>query len=114
MPQRTNVYGRALHNTCVAWRNCAPNDRCRAAATGNDDDRGAFKTPTLREVARTSPYMHDGSFATLDDVVEYYDRGAQKNPGLDGRVRPLGLSAADRQNLVEFLKTLSGRIQDGR
>ena len=78
------------HNTGVAWAGGAGKaggeatvgapggeflDEGRAAITGKPEDRGAFKTPTLREVARTAPYMHDGSLATLADVIDYYDRG---------------------------------------
>ena len=55
-------------------------DEGRAGITGRPEDRGAFKTPTLREVGRTSPYMHDGSLATLEEVVDYYDRGGRANP----------------------------------
>ena len=59
----------------------APADEGRFLITHDPADRGAFKTPTLREVARTAPYMHDGSVATLEDVVENYDRGGEDNPG---------------------------------
>jgi cytochrome c peroxidase len=105
-----------FHNTGVAWRTRrgttapAPSDPGRATVTGRTEDRGAFKTPTLREVARTAPYMHDGSFGTLEAVVEYYDRGGQPNPGLDERIRPLHLSAAEKRDLVAFLRALRGRI----
>jgi cytochrome c peroxidase len=54
--------------------------------------------------------MHDGSFGTLEAVVEYYDRGGQPNPGLDERIRSLHLSAAEKRDLVAFLRALSGRI----
>jgi cytochrome c peroxidase len=94
-----------LHNTGVAW----PNGRLTDPGGGN----GAFKTPTLREIARTAPYMHDGSFATLDEVVEYYDRGGNENPHLDSELRPLRLTATERQALAAFLRSLSGTIQDG-
>jgi len=70
--------------------------------------------PTLREVARTAPYMHDGSLATLEDVVDYYDRGGNANPGLDEDVRPLHLSAEEKLALVAFLRSLSGSIRDGK
>jgi cytochrome c peroxidase len=89
-------------------------DQGRFAVTGLPAHRGAFKTPTLREVARTAPYLHDGSFATLADVVDFYDRGAAPNPGLDPRVRPLRLTTADKQDLVGFLRSLSGEVRDGR
>jgi cytochrome c peroxidase len=67
-------------------------------------DRGSFKTPTLREIARTAPYMHDGSLATLEEVVEYYDRGGNKNPQLDEEMFPLKLSSQSKADLVTFLK----------
>jgi cytochrome c peroxidase len=67
-------------------------------------DRGAFKTPTLREIARTAPYMHDGSLATLEDVVEYYDKGGTRNPQLDEEMFPLKLTEQERADLVVFLK----------
>ena len=70
---------RSLHNTGVAWRDGKFADP--GAGQGN------FKTPTLREIARTAPYMHDGSLATLEDVIEYYDRGGNRNPGLDPEIR---------------------------
>jgi cytochrome c peroxidase len=80
--------------------------------TGRDTDRGAFKTPTLREVSNTSPYMHDGSLATLEDVVAFYDEGGRGNPNLDVDVRPLGLTAEEKRVLVAFLGSLSGEIRD--
>jgi cytochrome c peroxidase len=67
-------------------------------------DRGAFKTPTLREIARTAPYMHDGRLATLEEVVEYYDKGGEPNPQLDEEVFPLELTDQQREDLVTFLK----------
>jgi cytochrome c peroxidase len=102
----------AFHNTGVAWRSGAVTDEGRARVTGVADDRGAFKTPSLREVARTAPYMHDGSFSTLEDVVEYYDRGGAQNPALDNRVRPLNLAPSEKRDLSAFLRALSGRIRD--
>ncbi len=72
-------------------------------------DRGAFKTPTLREIARTAPYMHDGSEKTLEDVVEYYNKGGTPNPQLDEEIFPLKLSDQEKRDLVTFLKEgLSG------
>ena len=71
-------------------------------------DRGAFKTPTLREVTKHPPYMHDGSVATLREVVEFYNDGGEKNPWLDPKVKPLGLTAAEIDALVEFMKALEG------
>ena len=71
-------------------------------------DRGAFKTPTLREVTKHPPYMHDGSIATLREVVEFYNEGGVKNPWLDPKVKPLGLTDAEIDTLVEFMKALEG------
>ena len=61
--------------------------------------RGAFKVPTLREVARTAPYMHDGSLATLEDVIEFYDRGGNPNPYLDSELHQLRLTPEEKQAL---------------
>jgi cytochrome c peroxidase len=102
-----------FHNTGVAWPSGEPNDEGRAQVTGVSKDRGAFKTPTLREVARTAPYMHDGSLATLDEVVAYYNRGGRSNPGLDSRIRPLTLSRSEQRDLVAFLGALTGSVREG-
>lgn len=83
-------------------------DLGRYVVTGKDEDRGAFKTPTLRDIARTAPYMHDGSLRTLEDVVEHYNKGGTKNKWLHQDVRELKLSDQDKKDLVEFLKALSG------
>jgi cytochrome c peroxidase len=103
-----------FHNTGVAWRTGVLTDEGRAQVTHVDDDRGAFNTPTLREIARTGPYMHDGSFATIAEVIDYYDRGARKNPGLDSRIRPLHLPSSEKQDIFAFLNSLTGEIRDGR
>jgi len=70
-------------------------------------DIGKFKTPTLRNIARTAPYMHDGSLATLEEVVDYYNKGGHKNRFLDPAIFPLHLSQQEQHDLVEFMKTLS-------
>jgi cytochrome c peroxidase len=97
-----------FHNTGVAWRDGRLLDEGRFGVTGKPDDRGAFKTPTLREIARTDPYMHDGSLVTLIEVVDYYDRGGNTNPGLDVELRPLRLTDIERKALVSFLESLNG------
>ncbi|HEX8737003.1 MAG TPA: cytochrome c peroxidase, partial [Pyrinomonadaceae bacterium] len=77
----------------------------REAVTGNAGDRARFKTPTLRNVELRAPYMHNGRFATLEDVVEFYNRGGDFNaPNKDPRVRPLNLSSQQKADLVAFLK----------
>lgn len=84
----------------------------RAAISGDDRDRGAFRTPSLRNVALRAPYMHDGRFATLEEVVAFYDRGGDfASPRRDPRMRPLGLPAAQRSALVAFLR---GALTDAR
>jgi cytochrome c peroxidase len=85
-----------------------PNDLGRYEITLDPDDRWKYRTPTLRNVALTAPYMHDGSLATLGDVVAHYDRGGVPNPGLDPRIRTLDLDAEERDALVAFLETLTG------
>lgn len=71
-------------------------------------DMGTFITPTLREVSRTAPYMHNGMLATLEDVVEFYNKGGGAHPNKDALLKPLGLSTSEKAALVAFLKTLSG------
>ena len=81
--------------------------------TGREEDRGAFKTPTLRNVERTAPYMHDGSLATLEDVIEFHDRGGNPNPCLDSELRPRKLTSEEKQALITLLHALSSHVQDG-
>jgi cytochrome c peroxidase len=81
--------------------------------TGETADRGAFKTATLREISRTAPYMHDGSLATLDEVIDYYNRGGNPSAGRDPELRPLGLTAEERQSVVAFLRSLNGTVSAG-
>ncbi len=83
-------------------------DLGRFVVSLRDEDRGAFKTPTLREVEHTSPYMHDGRYRTLEEVVEHYDRGGIPNPQLDRRIKPLHFTPQEKADLVAFLKSLSG------
>ena len=101
------------HNTGVAWHEGVFTDPGRFGLTNRPEDRGAFKTPTLREVARTSPYMHDGSLRTLDEVIDFYSDGGRRNPAQDPEIRPLRLTAAEKRALVAFLKSLSGTIREG-
>jgi cytochrome c peroxidase len=99
-----------FHNTGVAWRGGTLLDAGRYNVTRREQDRGAFKTPTLREIRRTAPYMHDGSIRTLEDVIEHYDRGGIPNPFLDSELRPLHLSQNEKAALRAFLEALSGRV----
>jgi hypothetical protein len=79
----------------------------RGAVTGGAADRGRFKTPTLRGLALTAPYMHDGSLATLEQVVEFYRRGGEPNENLDPFVRAIEMSDKEAADLVAFLGALS-------
>jgi len=79
----------------------------RFTVTLDEEDIGAFKTPTLRNVSATGPYMHDGSQETLMEVVEFYNKGGNDNPFLDRRMKPLNLSEQQKKDLVAFLKTLT-------
>jgi len=88
----------------------APPERGRATVTQDDADTGAFKTPTLRDVARSGPYMHDGSLATLEQVVDFYVQGGHANPWLSPKSLPLDLTAAERADLVTFLHALTGEV----
>ncbi|MEB3329404.1 MAG: cytochrome c peroxidase [Candidatus Sericytochromatia bacterium] len=97
---------RDFHNTGVGQAGPQA-DPGRQAVTHREQDRGAFKTPTLRNVARTGPYMHDGSLPTLEAVVAHYNRGGGPNPNLDPRLAPLGLTPEEAEDLVAFLRALS-------
>jgi cytochrome c peroxidase len=102
-------------NTGVGWGNGRLSDPGRFAVSGRVEDHGAFKTPTLREIGRTAPYTHDGSLATLSDVIEYFDRGGNPNPYLDRSLRPLHLSDDEKKALAAFLlEGLDGDVRDGQ
>jgi cytochrome c peroxidase len=82
-----------------------------------EKDQGAFKTPTIRNVAATAPYMHDGSQETLEEVVAWYDKGGHPNPHLSDKVKPLKLSANEKADLVAFMRALTGdlpKVERGR
>jgi cytochrome c peroxidase len=89
-------------------------DGGRFEVTGLPNDRGRFKTPSLRNVALTAPYMHNGSVDTLEDVISFYDRGGGKNPNLDAAIRPLRLTATEKAALAAFLPSLTGRTSTER
>ena len=108
-----NFTDERFHNTGAAWREGRLLDEGRFAVTGRLEDRGAFKTPTLREIARTAPYTHDGSLGSLQEVVDFYDRGGNPNPQLDPELRPLKLAPEEKQALVAFLHSLSGTVREG-
>jgi cytochrome c peroxidase len=98
-----NFSDAAFHNVGVGMDKDKP-DEGRMVISKLEGDRGAFKTPTLREIARTAPYMHDGSLATLEAVVEHYNKGGIANPQLDEEIFPLNLSDQEKADLVTFMK----------
>jgi cytochrome c peroxidase len=79
----------------------------RYLITREPRDVGAFKTPSLRDVELTPPYFHNGSEKTLDDAVEFYNKGGEPNPNLDGGIRKLNLTDAEKADIVAFLKSLT-------
>ncbi|MEK9627696.1 MAG: cytochrome c peroxidase [Nitrospinota bacterium] len=103
----TNFSDEKFHNIGIGWDREAV-DLGRYHVSHDKKDMGAFKTPTLREIARTAPYMHDGRFATLSQVVEHYNQGGVKNPFLDNQIIPLNLSESEKKDLIEMLRSLNG------
>ncbi|BDG10820.1 cytochrome-c peroxidase [Anaeromyxobacter paludicola] len=105
-----------FHNLGVGWKDPGPGrpalegfaDRGRYEVTHDPRDLGAFKTPTLRDCSRHAPYMHDGSMATLREVMFHYARGGTPNPGLDEAIFRFPLSERDADDLVAFMEALDG------
>lgn len=93
-------------------------DLGRYEVTKEESARGAFKTPTLRNVAHSAPYMHDGSQQTLEEVMHWYNIGGHKNPWLSDKMKPLDLSEQEKKDVVAFMvEGLSGefpRVQTKR
>ena len=108
-----NFTDEQFHNTGVAWHDGQPEDEGRFRVTANAQDRGAFKTPTLREITRTGPYMHDGSLATLEEVIAFYSDGGRANPFLDSEIRPRSFTHEEQRALLAFLASLSGKVRQG-
>lgn len=104
----SNFTDNQFHNTGVPQVGPMKEDLGRYYVTRRNADKGAFKTPTLRSLTETPPYMHDGVFKTLEEVVEFYDKGGNANPNLDPRIKPLGLAPQEKTDLIAFLKALTG------
>jgi cytochrome c peroxidase len=96
-----------FRNIGVGFNGNGFRDLGRGAVTLSGEDDGAFRTPSLRNVAVTGPYMHDGSLSTLDDVIAFYDAGGRSNPNLSPILRPLGLTDQEKDGLVAFLHSLT-------
>jgi cytochrome c peroxidase len=97
----------SFHNLGIGMDAVNP-DVGREAVTKDQKDRGKFKTPGLRNVANTYPYMHDGQTPTLEAVIELHNKGGIPNSNLDPLIKPLGLTDAEKKDLVSFLKSLTG------
>ena len=111
-----NLADEKYHNLGIGMDKAEP-DLGRFAVTKDAADTGAFKTPTVRNVALTAPYMHDGSVATLEEVVAWYDKGGHPNPHLSDKIKPLNLGDEEEADLVEFMKACTGptpAVQTGR
>ena len=102
-----NFTDEEFHNLGIDW-DTANVDLGRYIYDRHPGQVGGFKTPTLRDVAHTAPYMHDGRFATLEEVVEFYDQGGITNPHLSNLMVPLGLSDQEKKDLVEYLLAING------
>ena len=97
-----------FHNLGVGYKDGKFADEGRVKVSKRRQDTGAFKTPTLRSIALTAPYLHDGSEQTLEAVVDFYAKGGIPNPYLDRLITPLHLSKHEKADLVEFMKALTG------
>jgi len=104
-----NLTDELYHNLGVGMDAAEP-DLGRFAETKVEKDRGAFKTPTIRNVTLSAPYMHDGSQKTLEEVVEWYAKGGHPNPQLDPKIKKLDLTGQDKKDLVEFMKACEGEL----
>jgi cytochrome c peroxidase len=105
--QGSNFTDDGFHNIGLK-NNGEPDDPGRYAQRKVAVLRGAFKTPTLRDIELTAPYMHNGVYRTLDEVIEHYDRGGDVKENLDANMQPLGLTAGEKADLLAFLKSLTG------
>jgi len=104
-----NFTDEEYHNIGIGMDTEQP-DLGRYTVTQDEADKGGFKTPTLRDVARRGPYMHDGSLKTLEEVVDYYATGGIANPWLSPKSQPLHLTAHERADLIAFLYALTGEV----
>ena len=106
----SNFTDEEFHNIGVGLDRESNHDVGRIEVTKDQEDHGAFKTPTLRNVALTAPYMHDGSIASLTEVVEWYVKGGHANPQLSEHIEPLKLTDQEKSDLVAFLESLTGDL----
>lgn len=103
-----NFTDNQFHNLGVPQVGPLKEDLGRYSVTRAERDKGAFKTPTLRSVTETAPYMHDGAFKTLEEVVAFLNQGGGANPHLSPLVKPLELTTEEQADVVSFLRALTG------
>ncbi|HEY4312756.1 MAG TPA: cytochrome c peroxidase [Pirellulales bacterium] len=106
-----------LHHNLGVGMDVEKPDLGRHDVTKDEKDKGSYKTPTIRNVALSAPYMHDGSHKTLEEVVAWYDKGGHPNPTLDPKIKKLNLTDQEKTDLVEFMKACTGdfpKIETGR
>ena len=104
----SNFTDNRFHNLGVPQVGPRKEDLGRYDVTRRPEDKGAFKTPTLRSIIETSPYMHDGAFKTLEEVIDFYAQGGGANPNLSPLIQPFKLSAQEKTDLIAFLTALTG------
>jgi cytochrome c peroxidase len=103
-----NFTDNGFHNLGVPQEGLLKEDLGRYDVTRREQDKGAFKTPTLRSVVETAPYMHDGVFKTLEEVIEFKNKGGTANPRLSPLMKPLDLTSEEKADLIAFLQALTG------
>lgn len=111
-----NLADEKYHNLGIGMDAETP-DLGRYEVTKEEKDKGAFKTPTIRNVALTAPYMHDGSLNTLLEVVEHYNKGGIPNPYLSDKIKKLNLTDQEKADLVAFMEAVAGdfpQVETGR
>jgi len=99
----------SFHNLGAGMK-AANRDVGRENVSHDPNDRGKFKTPGLRCVAMTAPYLHDGSAATLEDAIEFHNQGGEPNPNLDPLIKPLNLTKTEVQEMTTFIEALCGPV----
>lgn len=104
----SNLTDNQFHNLGVPQVGPMKEDLGRYYVTLRERDKGAFKTPTLRSITESAPYMHDGAFKTLEEVVDFFDKGGNANPQLSPLMKPLGLTPQEKTDLIAFMKALTG------
>ncbi len=105
-----NFTDNLFHNLGVGWDKKAKKhkDSGRIVVSKKPEDEGAFKTPTIRDISKHAPYMHDGSMKTLREVVQHYNKGGNKNPTLSPKIEPLKLTNKEVDAIVAFMQALDG------